>query len=140
MPGWGPGSFENDDAQAWLATLASQAVDDLHVPLVRAANNDDYLETPESSVAIAAAEAVAALKKVPAAILPKEIAEWVRRVTSQTTDTSIPELAALAVRAVHRVRTNSELKDLWLEADGLNEWSANLRDLESRLAEARLAG
>ncbi|HWZ81178.1 MAG TPA: DUF4259 domain-containing protein [Terriglobales bacterium] len=140
MPGWGPGSFENDDAQAWLATLASLAVGDLRVPLVRAADKEDYLETPESSVAIAAAEAVAALKQVPADVLPKEVAEWVRRVTPQKTDASIPELTALAARAVQRVRTNSELKDLWLEADGLNEWSANLRDLEARLAEERLAG
>jgi hypothetical protein len=39
----------------------------------------------------------------------------------------------LARRAVERVRLNSELKDLWLEAEGLNEWSAVLRDLEARL-------
>jgi hypothetical protein len=134
MPGWGPGSFENDDAQEWLTTLASLGVDDLQVPLVRAADNDAYMETAESSVAIAAAEAVAALKQVPSPVLPKEIAEWVGRVTSQTTNTAIPEFAALAARAVQRIRTNSELKDLWLEADGLNEWSANLRDLETRLA------
>jgi hypothetical protein len=138
MPGWGPGSFENDDAHAWLAKLASLAVDDLHVPLVRAADNDDYLETPESSVAIAAAEAVAALRLAPAAVLPKEITEWVHQVTSQTAGNSLPELVALAARAVYRVRTNSELKDLWLEADGLNEWSASLRDLEARLAVERL--
>jgi hypothetical protein len=41
----------------------------------------------------------------------------------------------LAQRAVNKVRTNSELKDLWLEAEGLNEWSAALRELEGRLSE-----
>jgi hypothetical protein len=43
------------------------------------------------------------------------------------------EMTDLARRAVERVRLNSELKDLWLEAEGLNEWSAVLRDLEARL-------
>ena len=60
--------------------------------------------------------------------------ERARRWLSPWQDESLPELAALAFRAVQRVRTNSELKDLWLEADGLNEWSASLRGLEARLA------
>jgi len=134
MAGWGTGSFENDDAQAWLRQLASLAVDDLHPLLARAADNADYLEAPESSVAVAAAEAIAALKGAPLAAEPKEIVDWARDAKAQSKDDSIPALASLAVRAIQRVRTNSELKDLWLEADGLNEWSANLRDLEKRLA------
>ena len=134
MSGWGPGSFENDDAQAWLSELASLAMDDLRPLLNRAADSVDYLEAPASSIAIAAAEAVAALKRAPAAAVPKEIVDWTRQVRSQPYDGSLPDLCGLAVRAIQRVRTNSELKDLWLEADGLNEWSANLRDLETRLA------
>jgi hypothetical protein len=39
----------------------------------------------------------------------------------------------VARTAVNKVRLSSELKDLWLEAEGLNEWSAALRDLEKRL-------
>jgi hypothetical protein len=111
-------------------------VDDLQPILSRAADNADYLEAPESSVAVAAAEAVAALKGAPATAIPKEIADWVREAksNSKSKDDSIPAFASLAARAIQRVRTNSELKDLWLQADGLNEWSANLRDLEKRLA------
>jgi hypothetical protein len=130
MGGWGTGSFENDDAQDWLAQLASLTVDDVKRLLARAADHSDYLEAPESSVAVTAAEAVAALKGAPAAALPHEIADWVR----QAKNDSLSELANLAIRAIQRVRTNSELKDLWLEAEGLNEWSAALRDLEQRLA------
>jgi len=128
MAGWGSGSFENDDAQAWLPHLASLAVDDLEALLSRAADNADYLEAPAASVAITAAEAVAAIA------LPKQITDWAREARPTHGDNSIPHLASLAARAIQRVRTNSELKDLWLEADGLNEWSANLRDLENRLA------
>ncbi len=132
MAGWGTGSFENDDAQTWLRQLALLALVDLKPLLARAADNGDYLEALQSSIAIAAAEAVAALRGAPAPAAPKEIADWARNAKSK--DGSIPDLTALAIRAIQRVRTNSELKDLWLEADGLNEWSASLRDLEKRLA------
>jgi hypothetical protein len=129
MAGWATGSFENDNAQAWLPQLTSLSVEDLQPLLSRAADNADYLEAPDSSIAVAAAEAVAALKGAPPTALPKEMAAWVHEARSNSKDDLIPALASLAVRAIQRVRTNSELKDLWLEADGLNEWSANLRDL-----------
>ena len=62
MAGWATGSFENDNAQAWLPQLTSLSVEDLQLLLSRAADNTDYLEAPEASVAVAAAEAIAALK------------------------------------------------------------------------------
>jgi hypothetical protein len=132
MAGWATGSFENDNAQAWLSQLTSLSVEDLQPLLSRGADNADYLEAREASVAVAAAEAIAALKGVPSPASPKEIADWAQKAKSE--NGSIPDLAGLAIRAIQRVRTNSELKDLWLEADGLNEWSASLRDLEKRLA------
>ena len=131
MAGWGTGSFENEDAQAWLPQLSSLSAEDLQPLLSRAADNADYLEAPEASVAVAAAEAIAALKGESMPAAPKEIADWAHKAKSE--DGSIPDLTGLAIRAIQRVRTNSELKDLWLEADGLNEWSAGLRDLEKRL-------
>ncbi|MFY9561400.1 MAG: DUF4259 domain-containing protein [Terriglobales bacterium] len=129
MAGWGTGSFENDDAQDWLAQLPSLAVEDLKPLLARAADNDDYLEAPESSIAVAAAEAVATLKGAPAPTAPPAILDWARKAK----DGLQPDLKELALRAVQRVRANSELKDLWLQAEGLNEWSTALRDLEKRL-------
>jgi Domain of unknown function (DUF4259) len=50
-----------------------------------------------------------------------EIVKWTTNREAPT-----PELKALALRALDRVRKNSELKDLWLEADGLNlnNWTA----------------
>jgi Domain of unknown function (DUF4259) len=129
MAAWGSGSFENDDAHDWLDRLARLTLDDLKQLLSRADDNA-YLEAPESSIMVAAAEAVAALQGRPAQGTPRAIVEW----TSKTETVPLQDLAALAIRAVQRVRTDSELKDLWLEADGLNEWSAGLRDLEKRLA------
>ncbi len=138
MAGWGTGSFDNEDAQGFLGRLKSLGIDDLRPVLARAADQADYLEAPESSTAVAAAEVVAALvvsAKGAAAedgalpTVPRELVDWI----SKDKSGAPPDLVYLARRAVERVRTNSELKDLWLEAEGLNEWSAALRDLEARL-------
>ena len=99
------------------------------LPAYPAAEHSEYLEAPVSSVAVAAAEIIAALKGAPPQPLPCEVAEWVSKAPAIS-----PDVSDLARRAVNRVRLNSELKDLWLEADGLNEWSAALRDLEQRLS------
>jgi hypothetical protein len=61
---------------------------------------------------------------------PRAVADW----TSQHIGGASPDLAELARQAVTKARTNSELKDLWLQAEGLNEWNASLRDLHERLS------
>jgi Domain of unknown function (DUF4259) len=129
MGGWGAGSFENDDAQNFLGELGSKEPEDLKLILAHAADHEGYLEAPDSSVAIAAAEVVAAAKGHPTPSVPARISEWIGRFEGAPS----VEMTELARRAVERVRLNSELKDLWLEAEGLNEWSAVLRDLEGRL-------
>ena len=129
MGGWGAGSFENDDAQDFLGTLHEKQPADLQSLLSHTADHEGYLEAPECSVTIAAAEVVATAKGNPPQAVPKQIAEWVSKVEGAPS----AEMLDLARRAVERVRANSELKDLWLEAEGLNEWSAALRDLEARL-------
>jgi hypothetical protein len=130
MGGWGAGSFENDDAQDFLGTLHEKQPADLQNILSDTADHEGYLEAPGCSVAIAAAEVVATAKGNPPQAVPKQIAEWVSKVEGAPS----AEMLDLARRAVERVRNDSELKDLWLEAEGLNEWSTALRDLESRLA------
>ncbi len=129
MPGWGTGSFENDEAQKFLNELGSLAPSDLKEMLAGAAERDDYLPASDSSVVVAAAEIVATAKGSPPQAVPGEIEEWV----NQFEGAPSAEMNELARRAVNKVRVNSELKDLWQEAEGLNEWSAGLRELEERL-------
>lgn len=129
MPGWGAGSFENDDAQNFLGRLNSVGVDDLKSMLAHAVDQD-YLDAPESSVVVAVAEIVATARGNPPQAVPSQIAEWVGKIEGAPSS----EMSELARLAVYKVRVNSELKDLWLEAEGLNEWSAVLRDLEGRLS------
>lgn len=134
MPGWGTGSFENEDAQNFLTRLNSVGVGDLRQMLAQAADRD-YLEARVSGAVVAAGEVVAALiaaanDETASPATPRQILEWVGKHHSKAQ----PDLVDVARRAVEKVRTNSELKDLWLEAEGLNEWSAALRALETRLS------
>jgi hypothetical protein len=128
MPGWGSGSFENDDAQNFLKELPTRAPEDLKQILVRA-DRQDYLPAQESSVVVAAAELVATAKGAPPNHVPSQVTEWIGKIEGAPS----AAMNDLAQRAVNKVRLNSELKDLWQEADGLNEWSAVLRDLEERI-------
>jgi hypothetical protein len=127
--GWGTGSFENDDATNWLANLAALGPADLARIFTQAADDPAYLEAPAASVVVAAAEVVAALNGSPAPAAPPAIDKWLKKYPRIST----PELNTLAVRALERVRRNSELKDLWHEADGLNDWTSAIRDLQARL-------
>lgn len=130
MAGWGTGSFENEDAQTFLKKLTSVEIDDLRQILVRAAEQDGYFEASESSEVIVAAEVVATAKGMPPETVPPQIAEWVSKIEG----TPSSEMSELARRAVSKVRANSELKDLWHQAEGLNEWTTALQDLQTRLA------
>ena len=127
MAGWGTGSFENDDAADWVKKLGALAPEDLMQIFAHAADDPGYLEAPAASVVVAAAEVVAALNGAAVPGVPATIVEWVKGRQAPT-----PELKAVTLRALDRVRRNSELKDLWHEADGLNDWIAAISDVQSR--------
>src|SRR4029077_18211630 len=106
MPGWGTGSFENEDAQSFLVRLNSLGVDDLRQMLIHAADKD-YLEAPESGAVVAAAEVVAALAapandEPSAPATPQQILDWLSK--SQAGPPS--DLVEVARHAVEKVRTN----------------------------------
>jgi hypothetical protein len=132
VAGWGTGSFENDDAVEWVAHLSAVAPADLTQVLLQAADHPGYLEAHDASVAVAAAEVVAALSGSPAAAVPSQIVEW----TKKNPPVSTTELRAVAIRALERVRRSSEVKDLWMEADGLNDWTAAIQELQTRLSDS----
>ncbi len=131
MGTWGCGSFENDAASDWAAELTDQADLELVMDALTAAvqAGDDYLEVDECHFAIAAAEVVAALRNAPGADLPGEVADWVRQQNSAAERRAID----LALAAVQRVRTNSELQVLWAGSADADEWYAVLDNLEARL-------
>lgn len=130
MGTWGTGAFENDDSADWLSELADAGdVSFLVRALSRVNDNEGYLEAPDCCLAIAAAEVVAAVRGRPAAGVPEEVRDFGDRTRLGVS----LDLLAAARTAVQRVKTKSELRDLWDEA-GADEWLGSIADLESRLA------
>jgi hypothetical protein len=132
MGTWGHKTFENDTAGDWVYEL-EKAEDStlLRATLEKVTKlpATAYLEAPECCEALAAAEVVAALLGRPAGELPEDVGEWVEAHGGKPE----PALAPLALQALARVRTTSELKELWDDGDDPPQWYAGLDDLERRL-------
>lgn len=130
---WDTGSFDNDDALDWVWELSES--DDLSAvenAVSAAANASDYLEAPTASMAIAAAEVIAALKGNPGPNLPQEVAEWVQA-NQIAVGEGVLKAARKAIENIKNVEM-SELAQLWSKSADLSEvWRADLDDLLQRL-------
>ena len=132
MGAWGADSFENDDASDWLADFCDAPDTALilnALSTVAAMDGGEYLEAPDCSVGIAAAEVVAALKGAPNTLLPDDA----KNCFSKLAIKGDPSLAAVALKAIERIKTNSELKELWDESETPDEWYQAVNNLEERL-------
>lgn len=76
---WESDSFGNDDAMDWANQCASSNGPKFIAVSLDAALSDGYLEAPESFVAVAAAEVVAASRGKPSKALPKVLSSWLER-------------------------------------------------------------
>ena len=131
MGAWGPGVFENDDASDWVWELEDDNdMSVLHEALAAVVDTplDELIEAPDASNALAAAEIVAAARGHHRADLPSEAREWIGRNAGIVDARTV----ALAAAAVERVSIDSELKELWEEAES-DEWSLVVSDLLERL-------
>ncbi len=130
MGAWAHGGFDNDEALDFASELAAgktwEPVSDAIASLMGA--SDGYLEAPEASRALAAAEVVAAAVGRPAAQLPAEVTAWVA--SAAVPD---PELIGKARRAVERVLGDSELADLWDGSPDSAQWRRDVEELLGRL-------
>ena len=130
---WDMGSFDNDDALDWVYELESTSdLSAIITALTAVASNDSYIQAPTGSVAIAAAEVVAALRGNAHPQLPPEIVAWIDG-RSLAKDDELVSLAKKAIAAVQHP-TKSELAQLWGESGQyLADWKAGLSDLDQRL-------
>ena len=130
---WDIGPFDNDDALDWVWELSeSEDLSVVNQALQNVIDTSGYLEAPTASMAIAAAEVVAALKGQPRAQLPEDVVEWVKMHGFEVD----ADLAASARQAIAHIRDedSSELAQLWSDsADAAKEWRSELTDLEQRL-------
>jgi hypothetical protein len=132
MGAWGAGPFENDDAADWVSDLEESSDESVIAAALNVVSDlapDEYLEAPDASLSLAAAEVVAAVFGSPCPGLPDEVSNWIAGSHAALS----PDLVDRARAAVDRVSTNSELKELWDEA-GDRQWLANVFNLQARLA------
>jgi hypothetical protein len=137
MGAWGAGSFENDTALDWAATVES--ADDVRRPFERLKNDTDaapqdpapMLDADFACELIAAAETVAMMmgRRIPA--FPEELA-------AKLDGAGKPDdlLYHQARNAVLHVLRFSELAELWeesVEDGGENEWHGEITGLVDRL-------
>lgn len=132
MGAWGVGIFDNDDARDWANELEQSP--DLSLilkTLIAVADwgSDQYLELPEASYALAAAEVVASFRNSGGSVLPKGVEIWI----NHHKNLDVEPLIVIAAKAVLRVKTDSELKELWEETPDIEEWYSLLTNLEDRL-------
>ena len=132
MGEWGTGSFENDAASDWFYVV-EEAVDP---GLVIVSALDDVLaeagrvELDAACAAVAAAELSASCAGEVADDLPDHIRRWVGE---HPHEPHVDEIGQ-AVQAVERVRSESELCELWDEERGPdNAWLLAVDDLVARL-------
>ena len=131
MGAWDIGPFDNDDAADWLFALEVSS-DTATIAAALGVITDignEYLEAPDCSNALAAVEIVAALRGHPIANLPDNAKAWVKAHRELDVSSLVPTAQAV----VHRIRSDSELKELWDESEEAVKWYATLDDVCGRL-------
>ncbi len=131
MGAWGSASFENDDACDWIADLREKGVVAIRAALrkVADATAGEYIEVPDASVAVAAAEVVAANRDGLTSSLAADVDVWLHA----NKGVLLPADVELACRAARRVLASSELRQLWDDNGPHNPWHSNMVNLISRL-------
>ena len=137
MGAWGAGSFENDTAMDWAASV--QSVDDVRKPFERLKRDTDAHGTDPELVVDSdfACELIAAAETV-AMMLGRRIPDFPPDLAQRLAGAGEPDslLFHQARNAVLHAMRNSELAELWEEAtpDGeSNEWLAEMTRLIDRL-------
>jgi hypothetical protein len=127
MGAWGHLFDENDDAADWLADF-EDSPDWATVDEAFAAARGDYIEAPDASNALAAAEVVAAGLGKASPRLEAAITKWASAHSSDAVSRLHQAIAALTI-----IRDNSELQELWQEAEEYADWQASVNETLSRL-------
>ncbi len=131
MGAWGINNFENDDALDWVGEFCDEPSEETLKNVFVSVNEigDEYLESPEASSALVAAEIVGALKNHPSADLPENVRQCIKALDFNLSD----EMVSDAIKAVERVKSESELKELWEETEDFSQWNEIVDNLIDRL-------
>ena len=126
MGTWGPGGFENDTAVDFSAAVSS--VEDVERAMKAALDKlPKQITADDGELIIAAAECVATMMGRPPSEIPEQVS---KKLGSMGKPSS--ELTELARNAVAQVLEDSELLDLWAEAEP-EPWNRSISFLIDRL-------
>ena len=129
MGAWGEGIFECDSAEEWVEQLTSQtrtAMVRKPLTVIVKAKKGAVLEADQCTMALAAAEVMAAALGHPCRGLPKEVVQWL----DQRGFGPSPSDSKLADDAIARIAASSELGNLW---ENSRTWTIGLKNLSERL-------
>jgi len=131
MGAWGFKTFDNDDAADWVFAFEEEGAGLVAATLTAALDEtDDHLDASVCCEALAAAEMVAAAKTGDMTHLSEEAAAALK---GKADGLASPENIELAREAVTRIKTDSELRDLWEEAEEFADWTGDVEGLAARL-------
>ncbi len=128
MGTWDKKNFGNDDALDFVDSFGESNTSQLELLLKKITDlpSDSYLEASDCFVALVVCEIIAAQKGKSSEDFPEDFKNTI-------SDEDIDNLAELAILAVDRIVSNSELKDLWEESEEYTEWLAVQENLKERL-------
>jgi hypothetical protein len=134
MGAWAVDAFGNDDACDWANGLSeSKDLTLVESTLSKVlAVGDEYLESPEATEGIAAAETVARLQGNfgEKNSYTEEVDKWVSGIKIKTGT----ELANKAHAVIDRILIEpSELLELWQDSDDFDAWKASVLNVKSRI-------
>ena len=133
MGAWGHQNFENDAAMDFIGDfIESPNIDGIKAALIiiiDAAADEEYIETDEASIALAAAEVIAATLGQASPDTPEELRAAIEKAGFKADD----KLVKIARKAVSQILKESELQELWAEGGEPNEWQQVQEGLLKRL-------
>jgi hypothetical protein len=133
MGAWGHRNFENDEALDFVWEINESGVQTIREAITKVVNKpaSEQLESPECTEALAAIEYVAAAKGNPSEDFPEESEIWLEKNGGKEL-LSID--SSLLLKAIERIKSSSELRELWDESEDAKEWYNILSGLEQRLS------
>ena len=144
MGSWGYGNFENDGAADFIIQVEEEGITKIYqsILFVTELPESEFLEADECQQALAAIEYIAAAKGNPSATFPAEARKWLKEkyhADILDADPSDPhkahfDLTEISLNAIERIKTNSELQELWEEGGQASEWNQELEDLKKRVS------
>ena len=143
MGAWGYHHFENDGAADFVIQLQEEGITKIYEAILRVVElpESEYVDLDDAQQALAAIEFVAAARGNASKDFPEESKRWMKE--KYLADILEPDpdeahkayfnITEISQQAIERIRSNSELKELWEETENADAWKQELDELKERI-------